>query len=353
MDELTSGLKKLRLSLIPLLLSQVALTLMEAQGVLVNYDLKLPSVLSSTVLAALAYALALRGFTDICSILSGVFCIIRRLMKYLLPFTIFFAILGFSYEYENLQSFILGINTLLERPILLLIATLFTLLGILVAYSFLRLSSSTESRAMKLGSISLIPPPFIVIAGYPTLGSSIAILGSLILVISLTRLIRSGVEVVEEGQTELPEEYEEEHEEILPKQRVLREELPRVKERLDIERFEGIPSRPKEVKAKLLGPSGLTIELDLGVRMFGRRDFVGCIPEEDLDYISRRHFEIKGTREGFFIRDLGSLNGTWVNGNKLKRGEYVKLTNGSVIDVAEVVRLRFSLEAEDLGVPEI
>ncbi|ACB06777.1 FHA domain containing protein [Candidatus Korarchaeum cryptofilum OPF8] len=116
--------------------------------------------------------------------------------------------------------------------------------------------------------------------------------------------------------------------------------------------YEGIHVRAEEKRARLLGPNGLTIELELGVRAFGRRDFVGYVPEEDLDYISRRHFEIKGTKEGYFIRDLGSLNGTWVNGNRIGR-EFVKLVNGAVIDVAEVARLRFSYESEDLGVPEI
>ncbi|MEM2542813.1 MAG: FHA domain-containing protein [Candidatus Korarchaeum sp.] len=349
MDELTSGLKKLRLSLIPLLLSQVALILMEAQGSLVDYGLGLPSMLSSAALATLSYALAMRGLKDLCSTLGGVFCILKRLVKYLLPATIFFAILGFSYTYEDLQSLTPGVDALLGRPILLLMAILFASLGILVAYSLLRLGSSMGSRVVKLGSILLIPPPFIVIAGYPTFGSSMAALGSLILMLSLTKLIKSGIEVVEEEQVELPEEEKE----APPRPRVLERELPPTRGRLDMERLERIPPKPKEVRAKLLGPSGLAIELELGVRMFGRRDFLGYVPEEDLDYISRRHFEIKGTREGFFIRDLGSLNGTWVNGNKLGRGEYVKLTNGSVIDVAEVVRLRFSLEAEDLGVPEI
>ncbi|HDI74002.1 MAG TPA: FHA domain-containing protein [Candidatus Korarchaeota archaeon] len=110
----------------------------------------------------------------------------------------------------------------------------------------------------------------------------------------------------------------------------------------------------REEGAQLVGPNGFIARLGPGIRTFGRRDFAGYIPDEDLDYISRRHFEIKGTSQGYYIRDLGSLNGTWVNGRKLERGESVKLTNRAVIDVAEVVRLRFvSSELEDLGVPTI
>ncbi|MCS7102554.1 MAG: FHA domain-containing protein [Candidatus Korarchaeum sp.] len=355
MEELISGLRKLQLSLVLLLVSQINLALMEQSEALMGYDLRLQLMLLSAALILLSYALALRGLTDACNTLSGVFCVIRRLVKYLLPATLIFTIIGISYTYEDLQSLTLGIDAFLERPILLLPTILFTLLLVIIAYSLLKLGSSVGSSLMKVGSVLLIPSPLVVVAGYPTYGSLVAIVGSLISLISLTKLIKAEVEVVEEEQVELPEEYEEEPEEVpqRPRRTLEERQLPSMRERLEIERLERVSAKPKERRAKLLGPNGLTIELELGVRMFGRRNFLGYVPEEDLDYISRRHFEIKGTKEGFFIRDLGSLNGTWVNGNKLERGEYVKLTNGSVIDVAEVIRLRFSLESEDLGVPEI
>ncbi|MCD6256185.1 MAG: FHA domain-containing protein [Deltaproteobacteria bacterium] len=109
-----------------------------------------------------------------------------------------------------------------------------------------------------------------------------------------------------------------------------------------------------EPEAQLLGPGGFRVRIRTGIYTFGRRDFAGFVPEEDLNYISRRHFEIKATSQGFFIRDLGSLNGTWVNGKKLGRGESIRLSNGSIIDVAEVVRLKFlTRESDDLGVPSI
>ncbi len=347
MDGLTSGLRKLRFSLLPLIFSQISLALSGVSETLLGHTLNLPFIVSSAALATLAYALALRGLSNVCSTLSGIFCMLKRLVKYLLPITVLLTVAGIYYTHEEFQNLGLGLDSLLGRPILLLIAILFVLLGILMAYSFFKLGSLTESGSMRLGAILLVPSHLLSLAGYPVYGSAMGIAASLILMLSLTRLIRTGVEVVEE----VPEGYEEEVEEASPRPR----EVPREEGEfpLEGEAIERIPPKPKERRAKLLGPNGLTIELELGIRMFGRRDFVGYVPEEDLDYISRRHFEIKGTGAGFFIRDLGSLNGTWVNGNRLKRGDYVKLTNGSVIDVAEVVRLRFSLEAEDLGVPGI
>lgn len=350
MDELTQGLRRLRLSLVPLLVSQIALSLVESSEALVGYELKLPSMLSSAALALLSYLLFLRGMVDVCNALGGTFCTLRKLAKYLLPATLLFTVIGVLYSYEDLQGFTLGVNALLERPILLLVAILFTLLLSVVAYSLSKLGSSVGFGPMRLGPVLLIPSPLIVVAGYPTYGSLVAAVGSLVSLFSLTKIIRAGVEVVEEERAG-PEEYEEVEETPPEQMGVSRGEKPRPPEgRFEVERT---PVIQKGRGAKLLGPNGLIIELELGMRVFGRRDFMGYVPEEELGYVSRRHFEIKGTREGFLLRDLGSLNGTWVNGIKLRKGEYVKLTNGSVIDVAEVVRLRFSMEAEDLGVPEI
>lgn len=350
MDELTAGLRRLRLSLITLLLSQTALALMESHGMLFSYDVRMPSLLSSTALAILAYTIALRGLTNVCNALSGAFCVLGRLTKYLLPVAIFFTAVGVSYAYEDLRSLGLDAYSLSGRPILLLAAILMVLLELLVSYSLMRLGSSVGSRAMVLGSLLLVPSPFVVMAGYTMQGSLIGALGSLVSMISLTALIRAGMEVVEEEEG-IPEGHEE-PEQVPPRPRKVLEESRVMRGRVEMETLEEAPPKPRERKARLIGPNGLAIELEPGVRVVGRRDFVGYVPEGDLEYISRRHFEIRCGREGFFIRDLGSLNGTWVNGSRLGR-EYIKLTNGSVIDVAEVVRLRFSLESEDLGVPEI
>src|SRR5437762_4055747 len=42
----------------------------------------------------------------------------------------------------------------------------------------------------------------------------------------------------------------------------------------------------------------------------------------DDSSVSRRHAEIRTTPNGWRVRDLGSTNGTYINGNRLGAGEY-------------------------------
>ncbi len=64
---------------------------------------------------------------------------------------------------------------------------------------------------------------------------------------------------------------------------------------------------------------------------------------------SRQHLEIKGTGSGFVCRDLGSRNGTLVNGNRITICE---LDDDDQIQIGETV-LKFEIgEAKVVGVPE-
>ena len=45
--------------------------------------------------------------------------------------------------------------------------------------------------------------------------------------------------------------------------------------------------------------------------------------------ISRRHAAIRHTEKGYEILDLGSVNGTWLNGERLTPHQFYPLTNGS------------------------
>jgi pSer/pThr/pTyr-binding forkhead associated (FHA) protein len=70
---------------------------------------------------------------------------------------------------------------------------------------------------------------------------------------------------------------------------------------------------------------------------------VGRGPQNDLaldgdDYASARHARIEPRRDGVWVEDIGSTNGTFLNGIKLTRAR--KLTPGDVVRVGET-ELRF------------
>jgi pSer/pThr/pTyr-binding forkhead associated (FHA) protein len=64
----------------------------------------------------------------------------------------------------------------------------------------------------------------------------------------------------------------------------------------------------------------------------------------DSPHISRRHFEVSRTKEGFFITDLGSSNGTKVNGVRLPPHEPTEIESG---DEITIMNIRMSFEIRD------
>lgn len=59
----------------------------------------------------------------------------------------------------------------------------------------------------------------------------------------------------------------------------------------------------------------------------------------DSPHVSRKHFELARTKEGFFITDLGSSNGTKLNGNRLPPHEPTRLDSGDELKVMNVAML--------------
>ena len=92
------------------------------------------------------------------------------------------------------------------------------------------------------------------------------------------------------------------------------------------------------VKSPTLG-QGEERRLDSAPLTFGRG------PQNDItlsgdDYASARHARIEPRRDGVWVEDVGSTNGTFVNGIRLTRER--KLTPGDVIRVGDT-DLRFEL----------
>ncbi len=94
--------------------------------------------------------------------------------------------------------------------------------------------------------------------------------------------------------------------------------------------------------ASLVLPDGRSIPITSHKQIFGRKDFEPYLPRDVLRFISRTHFAIYYVPgQGFFIEDLGSANGTFVNGQDIRGRGRVPLHEGDKINVAGVIELVF------------
>lgn len=88
---------------------------------------------------------------------------------------------------------------------------------------------------------------------------------------------------------------------------------------------------------------GLTADLAGGMIMIGRGADCQLILEDD--YVSTRHARVVSTPNGIYVEDLGSTNGTYVNGQRVDRAvlkEGDKLRVGAV----ELVVMKSTKAAE-------
>ncbi len=92
------------------------------------------------------------------------------------------------------------------------------------------------------------------------------------------------------------------------------------------------PQAPRLVDAK-----GKAVELKKEVTLVGREK--GCDLVLGVESVSARHAELKITPQGILLKDLGSTNGTFVNGKKVKEA---LLKNGDEV-AFDVVKFKVSL----------
>jgi pSer/pThr/pTyr-binding forkhead associated (FHA) protein len=102
-------------------------------------------------------------------------------------------------------------------------------------------------------------------------------------------------------------------------------------------------------RPRLIHTSGREFPLEKDTILLGRRSPVdGIFPEVDLtdydtdSYISRRHGRITRQASGYVYEDLGSSNGSWVNGTKLQAHIQQPLAEGNSLRLGKtemVVRL--------------
>ncbi len=382
MEDISNGFKLLRNALIlALIASIIPIASLGAAGISITgsftiqqlatslYASVAASVLSG-LLSLVSLFLLYRGWMEMCYGLDETFCTVGKVIKYGTASALALLIISLGMMYSSLQHFMdnpaAAMSAVLAASPLLMLSSLAMLAVFLsIVYAFYKLGEILTIGNLKIGAGLLLIGPLLTFSGVLVLSYGLTLLALIILAVETNKLVGAEIELEEpEGEDFMESVMEEprrtpERRGMAYHRRYRDRSMPPEPEpmRDNARDWEVEPATQRisrEVGAQLIGPNGFTVKLRPGIRTFGRRDFAGFVPDEELDYISRRHFEIRGTPQGFFIRDLGSLNGTWVNGRKLDRGESVKLNNGAVIDVAEVVRLRFvSSESDDLGVPSL
>jgi pSer/pThr/pTyr-binding forkhead associated (FHA) protein len=77
---------------------------------------------------------------------------------------------------------------------------------------------------------------------------------------------------------------------------------------------------------------GLELQLDSAPLTIGRGG-TNDLPLEGDDFASARHARVEPRRDGVWVNDLGSTNGTFVNGVQIDRPR--KLVDGDVVRVGE------------------
>ncbi len=110
-------------------------------------------------------------------------------------------------------------------------------------------------------------------------------------------------------------------------------------------KLEGMPSPAPAAtpRGKIALPNGMEILLDGGGRVIGRGDLARALEIQELALVSRRHFEIKAQQGQFYIEDLGSANGTRLNGVDISGKGQLPLNHDDVIELAGVIRLKFHI----------
>ena len=104
-----------------------------------------------------------------------------------------------------------------------------------------------------------------------------------------------------------------------------------------------------DIKLISITPKGTRKEFALtdSVTVLGRQP--DCTLQVQLPEISRRHCELRMENKTVVVNDLGSANGTFVNGQKVRRQE---LKPGDVISLAEAIKFLVQIDGTPLQVDE-
>lgn len=95
-------------------------------------------------------------------------------------------------------------------------------------------------------------------------------------------------------------------------------------------------------------------DVRVGQVILGESKYFGSQNDCDITYekkyVSRKHFKIDSIKHrlcpivDYYIADLGSINGTWLNGEKLESNRPYKLSSNDLICVAGIYKFKFIIE---------
>ena len=101
--------------------------------------------------------------------------------------------------------------------------------------------------------------------------------------------------------------------------------------------------KPKKAYNKLILPNNNEIRITENEKLFGREDFVGVVSTDELLFIGRKHFKTIKLDEMYYIEDLGTKNGTKLNGEELGL-EKQELKNGDELFIGNVLKVKYITE---------
>lgn len=117
----------------------------------------------------------------------------------------------------------------------------------------------------------------------------------------------------------------------------------KIKPKLKIEQPTILLKKQRPILARLILSNNNEIKITESEKIFGREDFLGAIPSDDLQFVGRNHFKILKMDDGVYIEDLDSANGTKLNENEIKGAGRKKLKDGAKIRVADVLDLEYKV----------
>jgi len=95
--------------------------------------------------------------------------------------------------------------------------------------------------------------------------------------------------------------------------------------------------KTKECRCLIINGKRITLTAKI---IIGRSSQCDVVIDDML--VSREHAEIQQIKSAFYIKDLESRNGTFVNDTRVPKGKYIKLTQNSTIRLGSKIEFKLN-----------